>query len=294
MKNQLCKLLLIMVVVVIGAYSSEPQKNITKCNQIAPVKYATLPIDRNNKGKSVPGDFEPYFGASAMDIDSNGNIYIVNMDNTIQKYGKDGKRVWSTEHGTQQFDIKVYNKNLFSFDGKNVLIHDIDSGKIDDTIPIQIDKKDYTPIGNVSKFYGKYLFISKWFITKDKEIVYVFDLEKKQISPRAPEGLNFYPISKCQACSLSFVESIFKSKEEFFVNESDEYIAYFNSKTNNVFIFNKQNGKVQKFCNLPQALATMTIRFVTFSNTNEFVICTIKMVDFAPQSLVFYKFKITI
>ena len=293
MKNNICKWAFISIAF-FSACTGQTKNSISKCKQIAPAKYATLLIDRNEEGKFVPGDFDPYLGPAAMDLDSSGNIYLLNADNTIQKFDKLGKKIWSMLHSSQQLDIKVFKNELFSFDGRCIILHDIDNGKVNDSIIIQIDKKDYTPIGNVSKFYGKKLFISKWFITREKELVYVFDLEKRQVSSRVPEGINLFPITKCQACSLAFVEKLFKSKDEFFINESEEYIAYFNSNSNNVFIFNKQNGKIQKFCNLPQEISTLTIRFATFSSKNELVLCTIKMVDFEPKSLVFYKLKITI
>ncbi len=159
------------------------QKEREKKNKLIFAKYVELEIDRTKEGNSVPGDWDPYFGPASMDVDSTGCIYLVNMNNSVQKFSKTGKRLWSTNHNSQQLDIKFFNGAIFSFDGKNIYTHTADSGNVIDTVKIEIEKNDYTPIGNVSKFYGKYLFISKWRNKGNRKLVYVYDMQKKQVSP---------------------------------------------------------------------------------------------------------------
>lgn len=286
-----------MVLACLGLKACNAQENASdNGNQKNPVPtiYATLDIDRKGSGSAVTGDFDPYLGPASMDLDSKGNLYLLNMDNSIQKYSPDGKRVWSKEHDSQQFDIKVYKDRIYSFNGKVVFSHSLDNGTIRDTFFIEIENNDYTPIGNVSRFYGRYLFINRWFIKEGKELVYVFDLESEQVSPKVPEKFEFYPIvpARCSACSLHFVEEMFQSRSLHFVSQSDKYVAYYHSKKNEIGIFDKRTGDSVKYSGLPNLIATMTIRFAYVRDKGSFILCTLKTVNFEPEALVFYEIDI--
>jgi hypothetical protein len=261
--------------------------------------FATIRLDSVETDASLKIDWALYMGPASMDIDSSGSLYLLNGDNNqIEKFSKNGKRIWKIPYREQILDIKLYGDDLFTFDGVNILTYGTQNGQKKDSLNLGLKPEDITAVGNVSKFYGQYLLVNKWPV-KTKEQLHVFDLKSKKISPRIPKGIDIYPIFECSACSLSFVRNIFENKGYNYVDQSSKYILFVrNNKKqellNRFYLFNKTTGEISIQNNIPffKEIAFTTIRFCRFIATNKFIVSTIKSVDYVPVSLEFYEVSI--
>jgi hypothetical protein len=195
----------------------------------------------------------------------------------------------------QILDIRVWKDEFFTFNGTTVFVYAVSDGRPLDSINIGLKEEDVTAVGNVSKFYGGYLLINKWPVYK-KEQLHVFDLTRKVVSSRIPEGRELYPIFGCPACSISFVKALFENQGYNFIDQSDRYIAYTRSNAKKevlprIYVFDKATGATITVANLSffKSLSFMSIRFCKFISGNELVCCAIQRQGYLPKYLKFYK-----
>jgi hypothetical protein len=258
--------------------------------------YANIEINPADV-KKFAQDGGVYLGPPAIDIDDSGSIYLLDfLENAIEKYDRQGKRIWKNKNDNVILDIKTYGHSIFSFDGKKVYEYELDSAKAIDTFDIALEKEEITPVGNVSQFYGRYLFVNKEFVTENKKLLYVYDLRDKKISPKVPDGREFYPITNCKACSLSFVKELFEGNSKIFVNQTDEVVVYLSSDSTQeikpkINIFNKTTGLTKVLKKIPffKELSFTSIRCILLDSRNDLICCTLVQEKYIPKRLKFYR-----
>lgn len=259
-------------------------------------KFLSIPITLDETAQGGSGI---YLGPTAIDVDEDRNIYLLKAEERkIEKYSNKGNLIWVSKFKGTILDFKYYRHKTYAFNGENIFILSAMDGKVNDTIDLKIPKNEITKVVNVSKFYGKYLFINKAFL-KGTEKIFVFDLEKMKLSARVPKNIEFYPITNCTACKLDFIRKIFSDKEYSFVDQSDKYLLYskgneFGVNEERLFLFDKQTGEEFFIEEIPffRNISFTTNRYALLLNNSEIILGSIYQEGYTPKRINFHLIKL--